>query len=181
MTRRLALSVIAVSILFWVAALSAAPAPNEPPKPGLTLALKIDPTAIKLDTAIKLTCTFHNETGKTIQVPAWGLMDVCAALQVVDAAGVVLPVDGGRDASRELTEKDFPILKAGESKEFKLTGYIDPKGTLIVHELAGGIWTWKMPPGKYTLTAVMDARSAGTSVKPYVDRPTLAAATSLST
>jgi hypothetical protein len=164
MTGRLA---FAAALLFLAAPLPAAPAADEPAKPGLTLSLKVEPVAIKLDAPIKLTCTFHNETGKAIQVPAWGLMDVCVALRVADARGGVLPVGGGRDASRELTANDFPILKAGESKEFALTGYIDPKGTLIVHELAGGIWTWKMPPGKYTLTAMVDTTHAKDAASPF--------------
>lgn len=125
---------------------------------GLQLALEVKPTAWQPG-MIAFFCTVKNVSDKPIRVPVWGL-DLAQALEISDAEGNVVKYDGGRDRTRKLTADDFPVIEPGGVKAFVLRGQLTLQKMLAVSEPMGGIWTWQLADGKYSVHAVFD-RPAG--------------------
>jgi hypothetical protein len=124
---------------------------------GLAISLEIKPVKWAAKAQIEFVCTVRNVSDEPIRLAAWGLMDVSHALEITNAAGKTLPIDGGRNRTAPATADMFPVIKPKETRQFTLKGRVTEKNMLIVGELQGGIWHWTLADGVYTVRAVLNA------------------------
>ncbi len=127
---------------------------------GLAVSLEIKPVKWTAKAQIEFVCTVRNVSDEPTRLAAWGLMDVSHALEITNAAGKTLPVDGGRNRTKPVTGEMFPVIKPGETRQFTLKGRVSETNMLIVNELQGGVWHWTLADGAYSVRAVLNADAA---------------------
>ncbi len=128
---------------------------------GLQLKLEVKPTAWSVGAVAvqpEFVCTVRNVSDKPLRIPRWGLMDFSHALEITDASGNVITVGGGRNKTLPMPKDAFPVIEPGKTKRFTLLGTFNDKKMLIVSELCGGVWTWTLPDGMYSVRATMNVR-----------------------
>jgi|GEM_PF-3534449 len=141
--------------------------PNQPKGDveGLSMQFQAQPIEWVDGAKMELSCTVKNHTQQPVVFPAWGMMDISPALEMVGPDGKALTWGGGRDATKRATAEMFPTIAAGASHTFKLTAQLDPKSLLIVRELRGGLWSTQLKPGVYTLRAINTTAGKAEEIK----------------
>lgn len=141
--------------------------PNQPKGDvdGLSMQFQAQPIEWVAGAKMELSCTVKNHTQQPVVFPAWGMMDISPALEMVGPDGKVLTWSAGRDATRKVTREMFPTIAAGGSHTFKLTAQLDPKSLLIVWEVRGGVWSTQLKPGVYTLRAINTTAGKAEEIK----------------